>query len=198
MTKGFSLLEFMIVMALFAIIGAGLLTVLHQGQIAFQVEDEKTVATESARMAMDQIVRYLRQAGNDPTRYMELNDIDAIELTPGQVRLRSDITGSVASTTTNPAEKSGDPDGALDSIHEDVWIQLVGSQLRIDVGYGMETLAEDIAQFNISFFDKWGNPTSIPQDALKAKVQLVTNAHLSLSSDIFLKRSSYYQLFAGD
>ncbi len=200
MKNGFSLLEFLVVAAILAVIAGGLLTVLHQGQVTFQSEDEKTVATEQARIAMDLVVRYMRQAGNDPERYLELNNLDALAFNSSdkQLRARSDITGSVPSATGNPMESTGDPDGTLDSIHEDVKFQFTAGRLRMDVGYGWETIVDDVSDFGVTFYDKFGNPGAPANLALRATVELTLQDQVTLQSEVMLRRSSYDHFYRGD
>lgn len=204
--RGFSLLELLLVMVVFLLMSAAALDLLWKGQATYQEQTEMARSTQQIRIAMDQIVRYLRQAGNDPFGALAANNLDSVAVlqptsTEGnnglkiQLAINSDVTGSIPSATEDPKESTGDPDGAFDAIHEQVVIQLINSTLSIDIGYGPETLAEEIADLNLTFYDKWGNPVGNPDSALRANVELVSDKNVTLSTDVLLKRSSYSSLY---
>ncbi len=208
--RGFTLLEAMIALAVFSLVAAGALSVLFQGQNTFQSQRDMNRASEQARIAMDQIVRYLRYAGNDPLGYMKVNDVPAVEiLGPGHIRINSDFTGSIPSVTANPMDSTGDPDGTLTSAHERVEFRYdpTGERLFINVGYGESLLAERIGFFEMEFLDAAGQATTQSADVARVKVRLmaVTRAEirsgvanrLTLHSDVFL-RSKTFNPFASD
>lgn len=197
MNQGFSYFEMLIVLFVLFVVGGSLSSTLNQGQEVYAAEKNRSQDTHQARVALDIIASYLRQAGNDPYRYLDLNDIPAVEYDPEaqELRMRSDITGSDASTTSNPAESTGDPDGSLDSIHEDVTVALQGSDLTLDIGYGPEVLARDIASLSLSFFDRVGQSTDQPNAAARSTLTLVTQNGLIVKTDVFLRRSSLSMLF---
>ncbi len=140
--RGFSLLEALVAAIIFSVISGAVVAFLYQGQRAFQTQGDFNQAGVEARIALDQIVRSLRHAGNDPLDALEAAGVDAVEiLGTGHFRVNSDITGSVASQTNNPKEKTGGPDGLLDAIYDVVEYRYDGDSqsLLVDVGYG-ETL----------------------------------------------------------
>ncbi len=208
--RGFTLLEAMIAIAVFSLVAAGTLSILFEGQQTFQSQRDMNRASEQARIAMDQIVRYLRYAGNDPGEYMAANGIPAVEiLGPKHIRINSDFTGSIASTTGNAMESTGDPDGTLNSVNERVEFRYdeAAQQLLIDIGYGESVLADQVQVFELEFLDAAGNPTAQPSNVAEVKVELMATARgdvrnatanrLTLQSDVFL-RSKTFNPFASD
>ncbi len=208
--KGFTLLEAMVAIAVFSLVAAGALSILFEGQQTFQSQRDMNRASEQARIAMDQIVRYLRYAGNDPSNYMSTNGIPAVEiLGPKHIRINSDFTGSIASTTGDPKESTGDPDGTLNSLNERVEFRYDENtrQLFINIGNGESLLADQVQVFDLQFLDVAGNPTAQPSNVAEVKVELMATARgdvrnatanrLTLQSDVFL-RSKTFNPFASD
>ncbi len=206
--RGFTLLEMVIATAIFAVVSGGIVIFLHRGQQTFRSQGQRTRSVEQARIALDQMIRYLRHSGNDPFGTMEAGGIPAIEiLGSGHIRINSDMTGSVASQTGDPLESTGDPDGTLASIHERVEFRYDSSadELYSDIGYGEGLVVEDISTFELEFFDAVGNLTNIPADIARVRIRLVVRSEdadmatghanqLSLQSDVFLRSKSFNPL----
>ncbi|MBI4446154.1 MAG: type II secretion system protein [Acidobacteria bacterium] len=203
--SGYTLMEALIVTAIVAMVTAAIFPLLYQGQQSYQGEKEFAEVTQQARIAMDQITRYLRQAGNDPLEVLTTSPIQT--LSSGHILISSDITGSVPSTTNDPKESTGDPDGTLNSIYESLEVRYDGSSrtLYIDVGYGEEILAENISSFQLSYFDKSGASTTNDAEIARIKVEMVAEtgekdprtgkiSSMTLVSDVFVRNKSY-QLF---
>lgn len=196
--KGFSLIELLVVLALFSVVTAAAFDLLRQGQTTMRQQTDLVRSENELRTSMDMIVRYVRQAGNDPKGYLRTNNLAALQVDaagPSSLVIRSDVTGSVPSLTGNPAEATGDPDGLLTCIHEQVVVRKSGNDLLMDIGYGEQTLARDIRTFNVTFYDKFGRQISDPSQAMKAALELVGKDNLGLKSEVFLKRSSYYSFY---
>jgi len=70
-TRGFSLLEMLIVLAVFTLIVGGIFTSLSQGQIRYQFEQEVAEVQQSARNAMDIMVREIKLAGFPKASYYD-------------------------------------------------------------------------------------------------------------------------------
>lgn len=204
MKKGFSLLEAMIAIAVFSLVSAGILSVLFQGQVSFQSQREMTRTSEQARIAMDQMVRFLRYAGNDPLNYMKASGIPPVEiLNQGHIRINSDVTGSIPSSTANPKESTGEPDGTLSSINERVEFRYdaAGQRLFVDIGYGESLLADRVGFFEFEFLDTAGNETVNSDDVATVKIRMMANTReevqrgkvnrITLHSDVFLRSKAF-------
>ncbi len=202
--RGFSLLEALVVASLLVVVSGGVLHIMYQGQKTFRSQNEMNRVSEQARIAMDVIVRYLRQAGNDPFDYMKDGGVPAVQiLGSGEMLVNSDVTGSVASATGNPKEATGDPDGALDSIHEQVRFRHDPStrQLFMDVGYGETVLSNGVLVLAFEYYDNAGQMTSNSSQVAQVKVKMVARTNrprmgsthdlMTLHSDVFLRSMSF-------
>lgn len=206
MNRGFSFIEVMVVTAILVIALGAVFSLAVQSQRSFQSERQLNEATQQARLAFNQITRYIRQAGNDP---LDAMTVPAIEiLGPGHIRINSDITGSQPSVTGNALERTGDPDGLLTSIHERVTIRHnSGTQtLFIDVGYGEEATATGISDLSFTFLNGAGLETTngyeiaevrMEMEAETARESLTTGriSSITMASSVFI-RSQSFELFA--
>ncbi|HLU99650.1 MAG TPA: prepilin-type N-terminal cleavage/methylation domain-containing protein [Acidobacteriota bacterium] len=170
--KGFTLSEVLITTAILTLITGAAMTVFNQSQLAYTTQNDFRKTSSQLRVTLDEIVRYIRQAGSDPNEALGLNPVEV--LGTGHIRLTSDVTGSIASTTQNSAEATGDPDGALDSIYEMVEIRHDSGEERIyiDIGYGEQVLAERVTHLSFAFFDLNGNEVTDPSEIARVAVQV--------------------------
>lgn len=218
-SRGFTLAEMLIATAVLALISAAIFTLLFQSQDAYQSQEEIVEVTQQARIAMDQIVRYIRQAGNDPEDILDsqtapgghghsgLYPIEILTVGPDyQIQINSDITGAVPDASSDPLKATGDPDGTLDNLYEKVTVRYDSNTdtLYINIGYGEEILAENIPGFALIFYDKDGNITVNEANIVRVRVSLQATTvgsartqvqSITLESDVFL-RSKAFDLFA--
>lgn len=196
---GFSLVEAIVATVVLTIATGAIFALLYRGQYAFQAQEDMLRTTRQARIAMDQICRYLRQAGSDP---FEVGFPPVEVLGPGDIRINSDVTGSVPSSSDDPRERKGDPDGNLDSIFERVRISHHEDQIHIDIGYGTEVLVDNVPTLNLTFYDRNGNLTTDDHAIARISVELVARTSMrdpetgrvnsiTLTSDVFLRRFTY-------
>ena len=207
--RGFSLLEVLVAAVIFSVISGAVVTLLYQSQRAFQTQQDFNQAGVEVLIALDQMVRSLRHAGNDPLDALSDAGVDPVEiLGSGHFRVNSDITGSVDSETANPKEKAGSPDGVLDAIYEIVEYRYDtnSKNLVVDVGYGETVLAGNIEGFNVKYFDSDGFETTTDSEVIRARIRLVAATDtidsstgrknlISLRSDVLL-RATTYDLFS--
>ena len=185
---GFTLVEMLLSILILAIVSGGVFTTFNNSQLTYQSHQDVAEVTSKSRFSMDQLMTYFRQAGNDPQGYLESNAISPIEiLGTGHVRINSDLTGSVPdpSDPTDPLKSTGDPDGTLDNLYEQVLVRYDSTQERIylDIGYDEEILASDISSFDLTFYDSAGNTTVTESEITRVQVELVAeSADLNLES----------------
>ncbi|MCH8015999.1 MAG: prepilin-type N-terminal cleavage/methylation domain-containing protein [Acidobacteria bacterium] len=208
--RGFTLVEMLLSILILAIVSGGVLTTFNNSQLSYQSHEDVAEVTSKSRFSLDQLMTYFRQAGNDPEGHLASNAIAPIEiLGTGHVRINSDLTGSVPdpSDPTNPLKSTGDPDGTLDNLYEQVVARYDSAQQRIylDIGYGEEILASDISSFDLTFYDSAGNTTTTESDIVRVQAELVADSAgvnlesgkvqtMTLGSSVML-RSKVFRMF---
>jgi prepilin-type N-terminal cleavage/methylation domain-containing protein len=204
--KGFSLIELLVTVAVLSIVSGAAISMMYQSQFVYTEQSQMAETSQNIRSAMDQVIRVVRQAGSDPLEMIAAPAITV--LGDGYVQVSSDLTGSIASTTGNSMESVGDPDGTLSSIGEVVTFRFDSDsdQLFMDMGYGEGLLADNLSEFNLTFFDEAGSATTVDQDIAFVRISMTgrdddsglqtgrRNAQ-SFSSDVFLRSSA---LMAGN
>ncbi len=178
---GFTLVEMRLSILILAIVSGGVLTTFNNSQLSYQSHQDVAEVISKSRFSMDQLMTYFRQAGNDPEGHLASNTISPIEiLGTGHVRINSDLTGAVPdpSDPTNPLKSTGDPDGTLDNLYEQVVVRYDSAQERIylDFGYGEEILASDISSFDLTFYDSAGNTTVTESQIVRVQAELVAES----------------------
>jgi len=164
-----------------AVVSGGVMTTFNGSQLSYQSHEDVAQVLSTSRFSMDQLMTYFRQAGNDPGGYLVSSAISPVEiLGTDHVRINSDLTGSVPDPAdpTNPLKSTGDPDGTLDNLYEQVVVRYDSAQERIylDFGYGEEILASDISSFDLTFYDSAGNTTVTESDIVRVQAELVADS----------------------
>ncbi len=207
---GFTLVEMLLSILILAIVSGGVMTTFNNSQLSYQSHEDVAEVISTSRFSMDQLMTYFRQAGNDPQGYLDSNTISPIEiLGTGYVRINSDLTGSVPdpSDPTDPLKSTGDPDGTLDNLYEQVAVRYDSTQERIylDIGYNEEILANDISSFDLTFYDSAGNTTTTESEIVRVRAELVAESTgvnlqsgkvqtMTLGSSVML-RSKVFRMF---
>ena len=174
--RGFTLVEMLLSILILAIVSGGVFSTFNNSQLSYQSHEDMTEVTSKSRFSLDQLMTYFRQAGNDPQGHLASNAIAPIEiLGTGHVRINSDLTGAVPdpSDPTNQLKSTGDPDGTLDNLYEQVIVRYDSAQERIylDIGYGEEILASDISSFDLTFYDSAGNTTVTESEIVRVRAE---------------------------
>ncbi len=207
-SRGFTLAEILIANAVLVVAAGAIFSLFFQSQHSFESQQDILEATQQARAAMLQINSYLRQAGNDPEGYLRDNDIPPIELLgANHIQINSDITGSVPAASADPLEASGNPDGTLDNLYEQVVVRYNVSQesLYLDIGYGPDVVAANLS-FDFTFLDISGNETADEDDIVRVQIAVVAETEdlnpltdevqsITLQSEVML-RSRSFDVFA--
>ena len=208
--SGFTLMEMLLSLVILAIVSGGVLSTFNNSQLSYQSHEDVAEVISKSRFSLDQLMTYFRQAGNDPQGHLASNTISPIEiLGTGHVRINSDLTGAVPdpSDPTDPLKSTGDPDGTLDNLYEQVITRYDTAQQRIylDIGYGEEILASDISSFDLTFYDSAGNTTTTESEIVRVQAELVADSAegnlesgkvqtMTLGSSVML-RSKVFRMF---
>lgn len=159
--KGFSLIEALFVTVTLSLVLGSIFGIAYKAQVSFDEEKRFTETSQHARVAVDEITRYIRQAGNDPKKCMKTlpgGPFPAVQrIGAQQIRVRTDITGSYH----GPEAPTGDPDGKLKSPYEDVTIGFTQGQVYLidnndPSANKTQILADNIANFGFLFHNSVG------------------------------------------
>jgi type IV pilus assembly protein PilW len=170
--RGFSLVELLVVLAVFTFIVGGLFTVLNKGQVRYAFEQDVTEAQQSARNAIDMMEREIRLAGFPKTTYY-----DGV--------LGYNINSNTIAkgfTTSNATDIVFEGDINEDGIVEVVEYNLSGSTLQRSAvakpGGGVaatpsfKTLAENVRSLSFTYYDAAGSITAVPANIRRVQVNL--------------------------
>ncbi|MDA2928359.1 hypothetical protein MYX84_00170 [Acidobacteria bacterium AH-259-O06] len=205
-SRGVTLVEALVATVVLLLVAGAIVSILFQSQKSYADQHDLIEASEIARAAMNQIQSFLRQAGNDP------ENIGFTPITldnPNQITIYSDVTGSVSE---GPQAK-GEPDAKLTSRYEQVSIRYnppPNKQLFINVNAydatsSEELLAENIADFDLEYYDLQGNTTTDGNKIARVHIKVVAETGsadlqtgnvkaITLESAVMI-RSHSYQMF---
>jgi len=170
--KGFSLLELMIVLAVFSFIVGGLFNVLQRSQTRYQFEQDVTEAQQSARTAVDMMEREIRLAGFPKLTYYDA----ALAYTTNSSTISSGFV--TVNSTDLVFEGDINEDGVVDVVEyrlngtvlERSAVEKPGGGTAATPAY--KTLAENVRSLGFTYFDSAGNSTSTPAQAKRVTVNL--------------------------
>ncbi len=199
--RGFTSVEALIAIVVLLVLLGATMSTFYQSQKLYTSQHDLMEASATGRVAMNQIQSFLRQAGNDP------NNIGLTPITidnANQITINSDVTGAVPATSGQPMEATGEADGTLDNLYEQVTIRYDpgDKELFIDVGNGEQSLAENVPVFNWTFYDMQGNTTSDGTQIAKARIELAVESDnpdqqtgslnsVTLQSEVMVRTQSY-------
>ncbi|NWG11912.1 MAG: hypothetical protein HXY20_00065 [Acidobacteria bacterium] len=163
--SGFSLVEFLISTLVLLLVATAVFAVLAETQRAASYQTEVQAVMDNSRVALETLERILRQAGNNP-QGAALTPITIIS--PTEVQVQSDLTGSV------PPDR-GDPDGQIDDPGENLTIRYNAGNRTIELipnGGSAMPVANYISAFTIEWFDALGAATVNGAAATRARIRL--------------------------
>lgn len=166
--RGFTVVEFLVSSAIVLVISGSIFGVLAQTERTAAYQMQVLEVLEDTRMALETIERILGQAGNDPYRI----GFPAITIiSPAEVRVQSDLTGSAGPGSPD----KGDPDGDVDDANEDVTIRFDSGEQSIELvpaGTSAQPIASGITAFSLQYFDRNGNATDVGSDVTRIRVTI--------------------------
>ena len=152
---GFSLADLLVSLAVMGCVLAGAYTVLASGLGAYRFGVARVEAQQSARVALERMVKELREAGYDPTGA----DIAAVTAAESQlVTFQRDLNGN----------------GVIDPTRERVTFLLRAGEsvLRRDAGGGAQPLAEGVRRLALTYYDRAGAETADPARVVSIRIEL--------------------------
>ena len=152
---GYSLAELLVSMAVLGLLMAGTLSVLQSGLRAYGWGSARVEAQQSARIALERMVKELREAGYDPTG-AGIAAVVAAE--PARVTFQRDLNGN----------------GLIDATRERVTFLVRPGEtvLRRDAGAGAQPIIDGVRRLALTYFDRLGAPTTDPAKVASVAIHL--------------------------
>ena len=152
-----SLADLLASLAVLGLVLSGAFTLLHHGQRAYAVGAARVEAQQNARIAVDRLVREIRQAGHR----------DAAANFPAI---------SVAERSRIVLHLDVDGDGVLAARGETITWRLAGGVLRRDAGGGAQPIIEGVRDFILTYRDEHDAPTAEAAGVRSVRITLTTGA----------------------
>jgi len=163
--SGFSMIEFLLSTLILMVVSGAVFSMMSETQKMASYQAEVQSVMENSRIAMNTVERFVRQAGNDPLE----RGFPGVTITSAtEVRLRSDLTGSLSSDT-------GDPDGDTNDSGEDVIIRYNAGARSLELvpaGGQAQTIANYISAFDLQYLDENSAGTTVGADVRKIRITL--------------------------
>jgi hypothetical protein len=197
---GFSFMEMMVTTIVLVLVSGSIYTYMNQSQHSYQSQQSLIGVTRNARIALDQIMGVVRQAGNDP---QEIGFTPVEILGSNHIRLNSDLTGSESG--------KGEPDGDISDLYEQVVVRYDSANKKVQIdladGNGERALLDDVesGDFTITCLDIDGSATTSAVNIIGVRIEMKTRTptadlrtgqiqSITLRSEAFL-RSKGFSLF---
>jgi hypothetical protein len=154
---GHSLAELLVASAVIGLVMAGVLTILRSGITTYGWGAARVEAQQSARIALERMVKELREAGYDP-RLAGIAPI--LTAAPDRVTFQRDLDG----------------DGLVDVTRERVTFLLRPGEtvLRRDAGAGAQPIIEGVRRLVLTYFDAAGVATADAGAVASVQIHLET------------------------
>ncbi len=152
---GFSLPDLLVSLAVLGCVLAGTYTLLVSGIGAYRFGAARVEAQQSARVALERMVKELREAGYDPTG---AGIAAVLTAERERVTFQRDLNGN----------------GVIDPTRERVTFLVRPGEtvLRRDAGGGAQPLAEGVRRFALTYYDRAGAETADPARVISIRIEL--------------------------
>ncbi len=170
--RGFSLLELLIVVAVFTFITGGLFTVLDKSQNRYQFEQDVTEAQQTARNALDTMEREIRLAGFPKTTYYD----SALGYSLNSNTIAQGFTAATA--TSMIFEGDINEDGIVEVVQYTLGSGVLQRSAVAKPGGGvaatadLKTLAENVRALTFTYYDSAGTATATPASVKRVRIDL--------------------------
>ncbi len=161
---GYSLPELLVGVAVLGLVLSAVLGILQASLQAYRWGAARVEAQQSARIALERMIKELREAGYDP-RAAGIEGIVVAE--PTRVVFQRDLDG----------------DGVVDATSERVTFLLRpgDSVLRRDAGGGAQPIINDVRRFHLTYFDEADHVTPDPATVVSIQIEIeVGSAHAAV------------------
>ncbi len=173
-SRGFTLIELMVAMAISGVVLAGIYTTYQAQQESYIVQEQASAMQQNIRAAMYHLEKDIRMAGYDPTNNLGPKFLiaNSFEL---QIQMDLNENGTVLGSGTDPNERArykltndGNDDGIADGspcrLGKEIW------------GGGLQSVAENIDALNFVYLDRDGAVTAVRADIRAVRVTIVARA----------------------
>jgi type IV pilus assembly protein PilW len=153
--SGFSLPDLLVSLAVVGLLMAGVLTLLQAALGAYAFGTARVEAQQSARIALERMVKELRDAGYDPTG---AGLAAVLTAEPERVVFQRDLNGN----------------GVIDPTHERVTFLLRPGEtvLRRDAGGGAQPIIEGVRRLALTYYERGGAGTTDPTRVAAIQIEL--------------------------
>ena len=154
-SRGYSLVDMLVALAVGGAMLAATVTLLHLGLRAWVWGAARVEAQQSARYALERMASELREAGYDPTA---AGIAPVVVAEPARVAFQRDFDG----------------DGVVDPTRERVTYLLRAGEsiLRRDAGGGAQPVINGVRAFHLTYLDRDGLETTDPAAVIAVRVRL--------------------------
>ncbi len=135
-SKGYSLIELLMVMAIMAIVIAAVYSLYYTSQKTYTAQDLAVEMQQNARAGIELMSQELRMAGYDPDANRAKANAGIVAATATSIQFTMDLNGNGGTTDAN----------------ENVSYRFQGGRLERDTGGGWQDIAENILNFQITYF----------------------------------------------
>jgi len=155
LAHGFSLPELLVSLAVLGLLLAGIFGLLRGGIGAYAVGSARVEGQQAARVALERMVKELREAGYDPTG---AGIAPIVTAAPDRVTFQRDLNKN----------------GVVDATSERVTFVLRAgdSVLRRDAGAGAQPIVEGVRRLTLTYFDRAGVVTTDPARVASIRISL--------------------------
>jgi len=172
-TSGFTLVEVLIAMTISLVVITALYSAFTLQYKHINVQEQVAEMQQSARVAMDRMIKDIRMAGYNPTRASTSPSIGIINAAADSIQFTLDVTNAAG---------TGIPEGDTLDMNENITfgiysagdIQRLGRKGTADGNY--QTMAEHIQSVLFTYYDRNGNilaaPVITPSQIRRIKITL--------------------------
>ncbi len=157
-TRGFTLTELMVTMAIGMTLLAAVTTSFMSQTRIYNAQEQINEMQQNARGALDVITRELKMAGYNPNG----GSFDGITYSTSQLMIQADLDGSGAISTSSTAHER------ITYAYDDI-----NKQITRAVGTGSaEVLADNVSAFTFSYLDSTGAATTVSANVRQVAISI--------------------------